>query len=126
MQRYWFALITAVLVGAVIGTGMFYICRTSWDMEQLIRSAEEALAAQDEESALRFLKEGEALWEERQNFLEAVLDHAAVEQVSAPLAEAAAFLEYHQPAHSAARCRALLQTLQELRDGQQFSFYNLF
>ncbi len=126
MQRYWFAVIMAVVVAAVIGGGMVYISQTSREMEQLIQSAENALANQEEDLALQILKEGEAVWEKRQNFLEAVLDHAAVEKVSAPLAEAAAYLEYHQPAHSAARCKALIQTLQELRDGQQFSFYNLF
>lgn len=126
MKRYWFAVIIAILVACVIAGGTLYIRKVSLEMEQLIQSAEKALREQDGDTALQKLQEGEKLWQQRQNLLEAVLDHTAVENVSIPLSEAVAYLEYGQPVHCAANCKALIQTLQDLRDGQQFSFYNLF
>lgn len=126
MNRYWYGLMGLVLLAGMIGGGTWYVCHISGEMEQLVSRAQEELSINHPQEATKLLQESTKFWEHHLNALETVVDHSAVEQVSVPLAEATAFLQYGKTAHAAAACQNVLKMLRALRDGQQVGLYNLF
>lgn len=126
MNRYWYALIGVVLLVALIGGGMFYVNHVTNQMEALIKETQAQLEQEHFQQAETLLQQSHALWNKNRKGLEAVVDHNLLEQVSIPLSEAQAYLQYGKIAHCSASCQHLLQTLRALRDGQQMGFYNLF
>lgn len=126
MQRYWFALLAAAVIGGVVAGVSRFCISASREMETVITQAEQALEQQEEEQAAQLLRRGEEIWKRRAPMLEAALDHSSVSLVEVPLGEAQVYLRCERRADCAVCCRTLLKALEDLRDGQQFSFYNLF
>ncbi|MBE7042917.1 MAG: DUF4363 family protein [Ruminococcaceae bacterium] len=126
MNRYWYGLIGLTILIVTIGGGMWYVCNVTEHMEIFITEAEQQLLRENHEEALRLISNSQRYWEEKNNKLDMILDHGAVEQVDVALVEAATFIQFENKEHGVACCQAVLKNLRALRDGQQPGFYNLF
>lgn len=126
MNRYWYGLIGLLLLISVIFFEVCYICHTTVRMEEMLDSAEEQLAMENDEASLEWLNQSAEFWKKNQNMLELVLDHSTVEQIGISLTEARAFLQYRNRGETVAVYCSLLQQLRSVREDRIPRWNSLF
>lgn len=127
MRRLYVSLGLILLLTALSGAHVWYLCRFTGQLTDLLSQAQAQVEREDWEQAARSTRQAREQWMAREGYLHIALRHADTDAILVSFDETLAFLEAdeRQPAEYAASNLRLITQLELLAESELPVFTNL-